>query len=472
MGNGFENGIGISNGTPYSHTHAKSSSTSSSSLSSSSPSLSSSSVRRRGGRVGTTQSKLAHPSSASPVYKLASAFQEHLHLPDPTPVYVTMGTIAGNMMTGPPIWMMLVGSSSCGKTALLKSLLKIHRVRAVSSIKGEAALLSGVKAKERSKESTGGVLRELGDRGCLAFMDFTGVLSKSKEAVAEMCGIFRDLYDGCWSRDIGGEGGMHYEHTGIVSMIAGVTHAIDRHHEVSELGERCVYYRFPITDGYQEGIKVAQATEPDLYNEQRQDLVKAMFDHVGLRFEDACVRRKIDLSEADRLVSLAQFGALARTSIPRDFRTRQIIDIASPEVCTRMTGELTQLYLGMEAIGVDREDMWKSVNKVALDSMPLARRMILQTVMDGEARRGVGAICERVRVSDAVVRRVVEDLELLGLARRTTSTTSTNGNGGNGNGNGSGGGWRLTEWAHERLEKAGVMKAGEEAVVAGSSDED
>ena len=131
-------------------------------------------------RGATSDSVLTNPSS--PIHCLAAQFQTYLHLPDPTPLYVTMGAMAGNMMTGTPVWLMLIGPPGCGKTEMLKSLLRLG-VEPVSSISGEAALLSGTKRRDMAADASGGLLRTLGTNGVLLLMDFTSVLSKTREAV-------------------------------------------------------------------------------------------------------------------------------------------------------------------------------------------------------------------------------------------------------------------------------------------------
>src|SRR5208282_5497684 len=125
------------------------------------------------GRIGTSHSKIH--KDTSPIYALANQWQGlGIHMPDPMPLIVTMGAFAANCMTGDPVWLWLVGPSGSGKTMLLKSLRSLPRTRMVSSISGEAALLSGVKKKDRAKDATGGLLTELGeDGGCLLFMDLT-----------------------------------------------------------------------------------------------------------------------------------------------------------------------------------------------------------------------------------------------------------------------------------------------------------
>src|ERR1700744_1389520 len=370
----------------------------------------------------------------SPIHRLAAKFQTYLHFPDPTPLYVTMGMLAGNMHEGTPVWMMLIGSSSCGKTALLKSIVHIPRVQTVSSISGEAALLSGTKKKEMAKDATGGLLRTLGDNGCLAFMDFTSVLSKSKEAVSELMGVLRELFDGTWSRTIGGGGGRRIEHTGRVCLLTGIPTAINRATEVNkEMGERCLYYRYPYTSGYEEGMMAVQDTKPDDNMREMRHSVTQMFEDLSLSFERPLERRKLETIEAARIVSLAQFAARCRSYVPRDSYSHTVIDVASPEVGTRMAKQLAQLYIGMELVGNTQEEMWAALRKVAMDSMSLGRGLVLQHVIDGEGHTRKNEIVGELKIGEKTVTRILEDLEMLKIVQRN------------------GEGWDTTEWTRAKL---------------------
>jgi len=344
-----------------------------------------------------------------------------------------MGAMAGNMMTGTPVWLMLIGPPGCGKTEMLKSLARTG-IETVSSISGEAALLSGTRKKDIAKDATGGLLKVLGTNGCLVFMDFTSVLSKSREAVNELLGILRELFDRTWSRDIGADGGRKMTHTGRVCMLAAATPAIDRAGEVSkEMGERCLYYRWPETTGYQESMSAVQDIEPDASELERQQLVEAMFAGLGLTIKEPSKRRRLESWESHKIVTLAQLGAKCRSYVPRDRYTHQIVDVASPEIATRMAKELTQLYVGMEALGNTQEEIWYALNKIALDSMTLSRRKVLEMVIEGRGHVKSEDIAGQIKLSKRTADQVLEDLDMLGVVRRN------------------GTGWVSSEWLEEKM---------------------
>ena len=70
-----------------------------------------------------------------------------------------------------------------------------------------------------------------------------------------------------------------------------------------------------------------------------------------------------------------------------------------------------------------------------MDSMALSRRLVLDKIIAGEGHARISGILQDVMLSEAVGKRVVEDLQLLGLVRRE------------------GEGWGVTDWAEEKLRK-------------------
>jgi hypothetical protein len=376
-----------------------------------------------------------------------------MHLPDPSLLYVTLGTMAGNMIEGIPIWTMLIGQSGSGKTKMLKSLLKLPRVVAVGSMKGEASFLSGTSRREKAKDATGGVLNKLGDNGCIAYMDFTTLISKGENVVNEILGALRELFDETYQREVGTEGGRTIEHKGRVNLIAGCTPAIDRAAEVNgEMGQRTLYYRLPKTSGYQESSSALRSKNIKQDTEDMQDMVASMFYALDLTMEKVSVRREMNVTEVDRVVSLAMVGCTLRGTIPRHWKNREVDDVAAVEVASRYSQQLGQLFLGMEALGLDEPDCWEVLEKIILDGMPQIRRAALQAVIDGKANGGMrvstAAVSRVVKVSESAASRTLEDLYILGVVERMTAVSGESGKKLES--------WKLTDWAEERFKKVGV----------------
>src|SRR5262245_58198915 len=98
--------------------------------------------------------------------QVLSTFKNWLHMPDPGIVEVCLAAIAANRIPGDPVWILLTGGASSGKTEVLNSLCALSNIRPVSTLT-EAALLSGTGARERASDATGGLLRGIGPFGIL-----------------------------------------------------------------------------------------------------------------------------------------------------------------------------------------------------------------------------------------------------------------------------------------------------------------
>jgi energy-coupling factor transporter ATP-binding protein EcfA2 len=341
------------------------------------------------------------------------------------------------MIRGNPIWLMLVGSSGCGKSLLLDSIMSLQKIREVGNIKGPSALLSGVSTKDRGKGATGGLLREIGARGALVFKDFTSVLTMPTDPMKELLGAFREIYDGRWTRDVGSDG--HIKMTwgpGKLAFIGGCTQAIDRNHTMTaEMGERWVYYRYPESSGYQESRLALNLADAMRAREEIREEVKSFFDELGLGWEQEQARRVLGNVELNQIGAMSAFSARSRSVVVRNNRTREVEDVPQSESPTRLATALGQMYLGLEAIGLGKSERLGLCWQIAMDCMPQVRRKAVDLVIvqdvDGVTLEEFQDV---MQVSLSTAKRTLEDLVLHGvLAKRGKML------------------WELSGWARELM---------------------
>jgi hypothetical protein len=112
--------------------------------------------------------------------EVVTTFQSSLFLPDPTILYVVAGAVAANRLDGDPVWLLVVGPPSSGKTEVLSSMSGLENVHPAATLT-EGALLSGTAQKDHAQDAKGGLLREIGEYGIVLAKDFGSVLSMNKD---------------------------------------------------------------------------------------------------------------------------------------------------------------------------------------------------------------------------------------------------------------------------------------------------
>ena len=313
--------------------------------------------------------------SASGLDIVVATFRKWLDLPDTGALEVMMGAYAANRLPGDPVWLLLVGPSSGGKGEVInpfEDLPYTHQAAHVS----EASLLSGTGKDNRSDDATGGLLKEVDEFGIFVMKDFTSMFTMNRDERGKALSALRHCYDGSWVRPVGSDGARKLKWRGKLGILGGVTKAIDSEHEVvSKLGERFLFFRLPkiSKEGALKQAHKASATRGK-ESEMRLELSTAVchfFENIKF---DVVIS---ELPDADRgwLAELATLATRCRSYVARNSYNRQIEDPGDSEGPGRMVRAITQLWSGLELIGVEHKRRRELIQKVALDSMPPARRV-------------------------------------------------------------------------------------------------
>jgi Bifunctional DNA primase/polymerase, N-terminal/Primase C terminal 1 (PriCT-1)/DeoR-like helix-turn-helix domain len=361
--------------------------------------------------------ELGKPAYSGPARELGdvvATFRHWLHLPDAGALYVALATVVANRLPGDPVWLLLVGPSSSGKTEGLVSLAGLDEVEPAATMT-EAALLSGVPRKDVAAGASGGLLRKIGDYGILTLKDFGSVLSMRHETRAAVLAALRECYDGAWDRPVGADGGRVLHWHGKLGLVAGVTAAVDSHHAaIDSLGSRFAFYRLAVSDRRaQAGRALEHRRQAAGMRDELRDAVAGFFAGLELPTGDT-------LSDDDkhRLVALADFVTIARSPVERDRVSRDIELIPDAEAPARFGNMLAQLLEGLQAIGLDPAAAWQLVTKLAFDSMPAQRRKMIEHLAEAETTTTKAAAAV-LGVPTTTARRTLEDLTAHSVLIRT-----------------------------------------------------
>ncbi len=368
-----------------------------------------------------------------PLDDVVAVFSRWLLLPDVEPVYAVLGAVAANYLPGAPVWLIVVSPPSSGKTELLGSLLRLPDVYPASTLT-VASLLSGTPRKD-AQNAKGGLLREVGDFGIVVLKDMGSLLSMRPDDKAEVFAALREVFDGSWVRYVGSDGGRQLSWTGKLGLVAGATPVLDRHHGVlSVMGERFLLCRLP--EASEEQAERALEHTGEREAEMRRELSEAVS---GLFAGERREPRPLAADERRELVGLAALVARARAPVERDRQTREVELIPGAEGPARIAVTLERLLAGLDSLGCERALAMRVLRRVALDSMPALRRVLLERLCASSEPVSTSTLAVEMHTPTITVRRALEDLTAYRLLVRTKQ------------GQGEPDLWHVVEWARERF---------------------
>ena len=321
-----------------------------------------------------------------------------------------LAVTASERLSGDPPWLLIISGPGNAKTETVQATSGVG-ARVVSTIASEGALLSASPRKSRARTATGGLLRQIGERGILAIKDFTSIISTSRETRTQVLAALREIYDGHWVRNVGSDGGQTLEWKGRVIVIGACTTAWDQAHAVvSTMGDRFVLVRSDSTVGrIAAGSQAIRNTGTETI--MREELAQAVAGLVSQVNPDCAV----DLTdrEANCILQAADIVTLARTGVEIDYRG-DIIDAHMPEMPTRFAKQLTQIMRGALAVGMSRQDGMALVVRCARNSMPPLRLAILEDIAVHPGSRIID-VRRRLQRPRATADRALQALHVLGL---------------------------------------------------------
>lgn len=321
-----------------------------------------------------------------------------------------LATAAVERLTGDPLWMLLISGSGNAKTETVQALSGIG-AHVVSTITSEGALLSATSKRERATDATGGLLREIGDRGVAVIKDVTSILSMNRDLRGQVLGALREIYDGSWVRKVGTDGGRSLPWEGRIAVVGAVTTAWDTAHSViASMGDRFVLVRMNSAEGRQAaGRHAIGNTGHEI--QMRQELSDATA-RVLANLDETLVD-ELTPEEVDRLLAAADVVTLARTGVEYDYQGN-VIDAHAPEMPTRFAKQLAQIVRGLLALGADRDRAMRLAIRCARDSMPPLRLGIIDDLAT-HPDSGVKEIRQRLGKPRNTVDRQLQALHMLGV---------------------------------------------------------
>ena len=302
-------------------------------------------------------------------------------------------TVVGNQMVGDPIWLIIVTSSSGGKTELIASLETTqidgrHTVFPISEISPNA-FLSGMK---RAGVETS-LLHKTHPGAILTFKDFTTLLSKRIEERIVIFGQLREIYDGSFKKEVGT--GDDLKWNGKLGAIAASTEAIHKHmDEMAMMGHRFIFYTMEQPDRKAVLNLMLDKKEQGIDNKiLRENRAKAMASYIEW-IVPLAREAQLHLSREmkDDIVDVADFCTRARSAVDIDKYKGYINFVPSKDMPMRMFEQLLQIASAFQAMAIAETGGLKGseeggrlsdsdmqlLYKIAFDSIPVTRRIALK----------------------------------------------------------------------------------------------
>jgi hypothetical protein len=329
-----------------------------------------------------------------------------------------LSVAASEQLGGDPPWLLVVSGSGNAKTETVGALAGIG-AHITSTVTSEGALLSATPARDKTKNSTGGLLRKIGDAGVLVVKDFTSILSMNRDLRASVLAALREVYDGRWERNVGVDGGKTLTWEGRIVLIGAVTTAYDAAHAViAAMGDRFALVRVDSTVGRLAAGRQA-LSNVNHETEMRAQLSQAVRQLIVHNLDP----QRAELGDADMeaLLAVADLVTFARTAVERDYQGN-VIEAHAPEMPTRFAKMLGQIVRGGLAIGMPRDRALSTAVRVAGDSMPPLRLAILSDLLD-HPHSTTTEVRKRLQRPHNTVDRELQALHLLGLVHQNQEET-------------------------------------------------
>ena len=357
-----------------------------------------------------------HPAGTSagwsgPVAELLELLASYVHLDDPGHVWFALAVAASAALDGDPLWGMLIGPSSSGKTEAIRALDTL--AEPIDEITAPA-LLSWTHGR---KPQPTGVLTRIGDRGLVTVGDFSTVLATSDRGGRDqLFALLRRVYDGQVTRDLG-NAPVPLRWRGRLTLLAACTPAIDNYaSHADQLGPRWLYYRLAAASsaGKRATSRKARLRAGQLASSRRQ--AAELTGRLVAAAHRKAASVQLSAAAAEHLDDLAIVCCYGRAVVPRNaYGRREIEGLAIVEEPPRLVAQLVLLARGLLALGLAEPAAVALCRRAALDSMPAVRRGLLQVLADAEEVT-VSEAARRVGCHRHVARVALEELAAIGLA--------------------------------------------------------
>lgn len=309
---------------------------------------------------------------------LKAFLKDHFHAPDIGGLEIVLSVAVSHyFIKSPAVWLFVCGPPSSGKTTIfIDPLMSLPRAERVDDISPKT-LLSGMGKGFGLLDKLGGD----GKHGILLFPDFNTLVSLRDDDKKQIAGQLRRVFDGHLDKDVGSLKSK-LTWTGKATTIAAITEEGERQWGLMRsLGERFLTVRIKRGDAVPAALKAMKGNHAVAIKDKLSSLVQAVVSPATLKAPNNVI------TNPEQIVALAEVISLMRAHVIRDSRgSREIILVPEPEAPARTAYSLAQIAFAHAALFREPNingTAIKAVKRLALDSIPPSRRVILDCVKSG-----------------------------------------------------------------------------------------
>lgn len=357
--------------------------------------------------------------------EIKNQVREYYYMEDDNIIDVSLACIIANrLQLGEPVWLIIIGASSGGKSQILRPLSMtdtkyLHRVDDIT----ENTFLSGSLAKGGKEVS---LLKRIGPAGMIAISDLTILFSRNAESRNAILSQFRMLYDGEMSKFVGNQD-KPVTWKGYLGVIAGGTPSIySNFEEVADMGERFMYYRMK---PYNEREATRLALGRDLYGKDLDaklaDLYADYIKNIVVEHKD----KKVDLTteQVEHIIEVAMLAEKIRTVVKTDKFTKEIERIPSTAMPMRTALQLMNVAKAlscMRGCALDANDM-DIITWMGLSMANEEKRAVLKILDSFDTDWSeTQVIADKIGLDTKVIRNVLQNLASTKVVERSGGSGS------------------------------------------------
>lgn len=356
--------------------------------------------------------------------EIKQEIQKYQYFEDTNIIDVSLASIiATRLKLGDPIWLIIIGASSGGKSQILRPLSLtdskfMHRIDDMT----ENTFLSGSNmGKEKGEPS---LLKRIGVLGMLVVSDFTVLFSKNTESRNAILAQFRMIYDGEMTK-FSGTSDKPITWKGALGVLAGSTPSIYRHfEEVADMGERFIYYRMK---DYSPEKATRLAMSRKIYGKELDEKLACLY---GDYIKEIIINysnngnKEIELPQnvLDRILQISVFAENVRTIAHMDFY-RVIDKIPVPAMPMRISLQLISIAKGLYVMrnGNLTEDDLNIIDWCGYSLANEEKRACLKVLgtLEFNTFMTTQNIADKIGLDTSVIRNLLQNLNAINVLDRT-----------------------------------------------------